>query len=290
MEEQIREQLAEIKQNLAELKSDASTHATQEDLKKYYTKADIDKKQYISAIPKEYVQDHELETIMENWDAQLNLESYATKDYVNQQIDNIEFPTYTPPTVEANVSYASQVSGDNTYVLGILTSGSNQYPIVGLKFTESGGGTGGGEIEIPEPEPAISTIFIFSANNTINRKYEGIPTGWSTNIASVTTRPVYMSTARQKGEEYLYWDNDYIWTEPVQIIAANIVPESKPSSPNTVVLTEDEFNELKRSGTLTPNTLYIIKDNDGNILYMVTTDSDGNVLTTVKILTPQAQS
>lgn len=52
MEQIAQDQLVEIKLDIAELKSNASTHATKDDLDKYYTKTDIDQKAYISAIPK----------------------------------------------------------------------------------------------------------------------------------------------------------------------------------------------------------------------------------------------
>lgn len=226
---------------------------------------------------------------MSDWETSLDLDKYATKEYVNSKIDGIEFPTYTPPTGSGEVSYTSRVSGENTYLLGILTSGNKEYPIIGKMTSGTGGGTGGGEgsggdIEIPEREPAISPVFIFSAGNVIDRNLEGVPSGWYENISNVTSKPIYMSTAKRKGTQYLRWEDGYVWTEPIEIIAANIVDDSRPSSPNTVVLTEDEFNHLKENGALTPNTLYIVKDSDGNLLYMVTTDSNGDILAVVNIV------
>lgn len=282
--------------DLAEL----ATYVSKSELDNYYTKDQIDSKEYLTSIPDYYITENELNIILDNrglYGEDIQLDNYYTKDnvdfilenyYTKQQIDTVGYITaaalynyYTKDQVDSlisenhtvDVSYDTNIRATDTgaYRLGTLNVGEQQYHIYGWQSTNSNSGTGtdtqpttdtvvNGHYVIVYKQSASSPDRPVGGTYNFTKNVFLAPKGW--------TQLLDQLTGSQKvwfSTNYFYSDGtDAGWSTPVQYITAQsiITQVTKTTSyPVTIYCQYDGEGAVNK-----PNTSSTVFDVNTNTL------------------------
>lgn len=130
-------------------------------------------------------------------------------------------------------------------------------------------------------EKAVTTLMAYSATGSLvdPNEQRDVPAGWTNDISTIQTRPIYLTTARKQGSQYLKWSStNTIWSTPIVAYQIDVTPGT-----SSIIMKKSDFDILKQlhPEQILEGVLYILTDDNGNIIQFYKKDGTTEIVSNV---------